>query len=315
MIHKRLEIYLEDDLEKNKKNILEIIKNEKFVGKYDTQFLMMLFKYYNFKEGIELLCEVNKYNLYLLMIYINKREYKNIISLCEKFGKNNISLWYRSLDFFIGKEYRNSLNQEEIKILNIFLEKFLIKLLESEALIDLNILEIINDKNDDIPLSLINNFLNKALEKQFLLESEQEKKFNEYDKKINETLYEIKEIRTKGKIIDFKQCNECSLPLNLPFISFMCGHSFHSFCFSTHCNLNEKNLYCIKCKEKKNIIEQEYNNIKLNVNKYNTPDKLENEINKNFDKLDFMNQLYSKGLINLEPNENENGIIIKDNNK
>ena len=315
MIHKRLEIYLEDDLEKNKKNILEIIKNEKFVGKYDTQFLMMLFKYYNFKEGIELLCEVNKYNLYLLMIYINKREYKNIIFLCEKFGKNNISLWYRSLDFFIGKEYRNSLNQEEIKILNIFLEKFLIKLLESEALIDLNILEIINDKNDDIPLSLINNFLNKALEKQFLLESEQEKKFNEYDKKINETLYEIKEIRTKGKIIDFKQCNECSLPLNLPFITFMCGHSFHSFCFSTHCNLNEKNLYCIKCKEKKNVIEQEYNNIKLNVNKYNTPDKLENEINKNFDKLDFMNQLYAKGLINLEPNENEYDIIIKDNNK
>ena len=315
MIHKRLEIYLEDDLEKNKKNILEIIKNEKFVGKYDTQFLMMLFKYYNFKEGIELLCEVNKYNLYLLMIYINKREYKNIISLCEKFGKNNISLWYRSLEFFIGKEYRNSLNQEEIKILNIFLEKFLIKLLESEALIDLNILEIINDKNDDIPLSLINNFLNKALEKQFLLESEQEKKFNEYDKKINETLYEIKEIRTKGKIIDFKQCNECSLPLNLPFISFMCGHSFHSFCFSTHCNLNEKNLYCIKCKEKKNVIEQEYGNIKLNVNKYNTPDKLENEINKNFDKLDFMNQLYAKGLINLEPNENEYDIIIKDNNK
>ena len=315
MIHKRLEIYLEDDLEKNKKNILEIIKNEKFVGKYDTQFLMMLFKYYNFKEGIELLCEVNKYNLYLLMIYINKREYKNIISLCEKFGKNNISLWYRSLEFFIGKEYRNSLNQEEIKILNIFLEKFLIKLLESEALIDLNILEIINDKNDDIPLSLINNFLNKALEKQFLLESEQEKKFNEYDKKINETLYEIKEIRTKGKIIDFKQCNECSLPLNLPFITFMCGHSFHSFCFSTHCNLNEKNLYCIKCKEKKNVIEQEYQNIKLNVNKYNTPDKLENEINKNFDKLDFMNQLYSKGLINLEPNENEYDIIIKDNNK
>ena len=313
MIHKILEIYLEDDLEKNKKNILEIIKNEKFVGKYDTQFLMMLFKYYNFKEGIELLCEVNKYNLYLLMIYINKREYKNIISLCEKFGKNNISLWYRSLEFFIGKEYRNSLNQEEIKILNIFLEKFLIKLLESEALIDLNILEIINDKNDDIPLSLINNFLNKALEKQFLLVSEQEKKFNEYDKKINETLYEIKEIRTKGKIIYFKQCNECSLPMNLPFITFMCGHSFHSFCFSTHCNLNEKNLYCIKCKEKKNVIEQEYNNIKLNVNKYNTPDKLENEINKNIDKLDFMNQLYSKGLIKLEPNEND--IITKDNNK
>ena len=148
---------------------MEIIKNEKFIGKYDTQFLMMLFKYYNFKEGIDLLCEVNKYNQHLLMIYIQKRDYKNIILLCEKFGKNNISLWYRSLDFFIAKEYRENLNQEEIKILNTFLEKFLVKLLESEALIDLNILEIINDKNNDISLDLINKFLNKALEKQYLL--------------------------------------------------------------------------------------------------------------------------------------------------
>ena len=111
MIHKRVEIYLEEseNIEKNKNNILEIIKNEKFIGKYDTQFLMMLFKYYNFKEGIELLCEVNKYNQHLLMIYIKKRDYKNIILLCEKFGKNNIALWYRSLDFFIAKEYRTNL--------------------------------------------------------------------------------------------------------------------------------------------------------------------------------------------------------------
>ena len=123
MIHKRVEIYLEEseNIEKNKNNILEIIKNEKFIGKYDTQFLMMLFKYYNFKEGIELLCEVNKYNQHLLMIYLQKRDYKNIILLCEKFGKNNIALWYRSLDFFIAKEYLENINKEEIKILNTFL--------------------------------------------------------------------------------------------------------------------------------------------------------------------------------------------------
>ena len=315
MIHKRVEIYLEEseNIEKNKNNILEIIKNEKFIGKYDTQFLMMLFKYYNFKEGIELLCEVNKYNQHLLMIYIQKRDYKNIILLCEKFGKNNIALWYRSLDFFIAKEYRTNLNQEEIKILNTFLEKFLVKLLESEALIDLNILEIINDKNNDISLDLINKFLNKALEKQYLLISEQEKKYNEYDKEINETMNEIKEIRTKAHLIDFNKCSECSLPLNLPFITFFCGHSFHNFCYNTRHNSNDKNMFCIKCKEKKNIIEEEYKNIKSSSNNYNDINKIENELNKNLDKLDFMHQLYGKGLINLELISDDE--IIRDNNK
>ena len=220
---------------------------------------------------------------------------------------------YRSLDFFIAKEHRTNLNQEEIKILNTFLEKFLIKLLESEALIDLNILEIINDKNNDISLELINKFLNKALEKQYILISDQEKKYNEYDKEINETINEIKEMRTKAHLVDFNKCSECSLPLNLPFITFFCGHSFHNFCYNTRHNSNDKNMFCIKCKEKKNIIEEEYKNIKSSINNYNDINKLENELNKNLDKLDFMNQLYGKGLINLELISDDE--IIRDNNK
>ena len=144
----------------------------------------MLFKYYNFRDGLEALYEVNKLNKDLLMIYIEKKEYKKIISLCVKYGKNNISLWWRSLEFFLGKEFRKELNEEEKKQLNIFFEEFLMKLLESNTLIDLDILEIINDANNDIPLSLINNFLNKALEKHQSLLSDQKKNFKNMIKKL-----------------------------------------------------------------------------------------------------------------------------------
>ena len=120
----------------------------------------------------------------------------------------------------MGKEFRKDLNGEGGGRLNDFFEEFLMKLLESDTLIDLNILEIINNVNNDIPLSLINNFLAKAFERHYTLLSDQEKNFQECDKEINTTLDEIKEIRTKGYILDFKECNECSLPLNLPFISF-----------------------------------------------------------------------------------------------
>ena len=49
MIHRRIQMYL-DDLEFDKKNesykkkIIEIIKDEKCQGKYDSQYLIMLFK-------------------------------------------------------------------------------------------------------------------------------------------------------------------------------------------------------------------------------------------------------------------------------
>ena len=300
MIHKRIELYIQDGLEENKNNILQIIRNEKFVEKYDTQYLIMLFKYYNFKEGLEVLYEVNKINQDLLMIYIEKKEYKKIISLCEKYGMVNISLWWRSLDFFLGKEFRKDLNEEEKNQLNIFFEEFLMKLLESDTLIDLNILEYINDINNDIPLSLINNFLTKAFERHYALLSDQEKNFQEYDKEINTTLDEIKEIRTKGYILDFKECNECSLPLSLPFISFNCGHVYHNLCFYSHFTSGGKK-FCRKCKEKKDKIEDEYKKIKTDGEKFNDINKLENEIGKNKDKVDFMHQLYGKGIINISP--------------
>ena len=45
------------------------------------------------------------------------------------------------------------------------MEEFLIKLLESETFIDLNILEIINDKNDDIPLLIIDVNIRQGVKK------------------------------------------------------------------------------------------------------------------------------------------------------
>ena len=78
IIHKRIELFFSENTENSRNKIIEIIKNEKFVLKYDTQYLMMLFKYHNFKEGLEALCEVNKFNQELLNIYIEKKITKKL---------------------------------------------------------------------------------------------------------------------------------------------------------------------------------------------------------------------------------------------
>ena len=104
MIHRRIELYLEDDeLDKNKDKILEMIKDERYMGKYDCQYLIMLFKNKNFLEGVESLSEFHKFNQELLSIYMDRRDYGKIINLCQKFGKNNTSFWWTSLDFFLNK--------------------------------------------------------------------------------------------------------------------------------------------------------------------------------------------------------------------
>ena len=199
MIHRRIQLYL-DDIEKDKKNevyrkeIIEIIKNEKYIGKYDSQYLIMLFKNKNFLEGIEILSEIHKYNQDLLYIYMEKKEYDKIINLCKKYGGSELSFWGTSLNYFISKDNRQNLTEEETKIINNYLEIFLKDLLQSKIMYPINIMDLIYEKNDDIPFYIINYLMIKSLEKDIQSIESEEKNYNEYDKKINETVNEIKEL-------------------------------------------------------------------------------------------------------------------------
>jgi hypothetical protein len=302
MIHRRIELYLEgDELDKNKDKILEMIKDERYMGKYDCQYLIMLFKNKNFLEGVESLSEFHKFNQELLSIYMDRRDYEKIINLCQKFGKNNTSFWWTSLDFFLNKEFRNNLKEEEINILNKYLDEFLQKLLESDIMISANILDLINEKNNDISLNILNNFLNKAIQKEINSIEEQQKRFNEYDKQLNETVKEIKDLKTKAYIIDLNKCSDCGMPMNLPFICFKCGHGFHNLCLGVNKNMNDKIISCRKCKDKKNKVNEELKNNKNFYNTINSLDKLHKELDKNNDKMTFIHKLYGKGLFNLGP--------------
>ena len=100
------------------------------------------------------------------------------------------------------------------------------------------------------------------------------------------------------------KCSECGMPLNIPFVVFKCGHGYHNLCLGVNLNINDI-INCRKCKDKRNKNNEE---IKFNKNYYNSVfnhDKLEKELAKNKDKIDFLHGLYSKGLFDLGP--------IKDN--
>ena len=159
----------------------------------------------------------------------------------------------------------------------------------------MNILDIINEKNNDISLNILNNFLNKAIEKEINSIEEQKKKYNE---QLNEILGEITDLETKAYTVNLNKCSECGMPMNLPFVCFKCGHGFHNFCLGTN---TAGKLGCRKCKDKKNKVLEVLNSNKNFYNSINTLDKLEKELDKNKDKIDFIHKLYGKGLFNIGP--------------
>ena len=304
MIHRRIELYLKEGEEKKNK-ILEMIKDERYVGKYDNQYLIMLFKNKNFSEGVKFLTEFHKYNQDLLCIYIERRDYENIINLCKNYGGGESSLWWTSLNFFIDKNLRNNLSEEETNKINTFLEEFLSKLLEFGAMLSVDILDIINEKNNELTLNILNGFLNKAIEKEMNTIEEQKKKYNnEYNKQLDDILNEITDLETKAYFVNLDKCSECGMPMNLPFVCFKCGHGFHNLCLGVNSNINDK-IACRKCKDKKLKVTSELKNNKIFYNSIDSLVKLEKELDKNNDKIDFIHKLYGRGLFNIGP--------IKDN--
>ena len=301
MIHRRIQLYL-DDLEIDKKNeaykneIIEIIKNEKYIGKYDSQYLIMLFKKKNFVEGIEILSEIHKYNQDLLYIYMEKKEYEKIIYLCKTFGKSEHSFWGTSLNYFISKDNRKNLTKEETEKINNYLEIFLKELFQSKIMNPINILDIIYEKNKDIPFYIINNLMIKSLENDINSIENEEKNYNEFDTKIEETVNEIKELKTKAYTFNLIKCWECGQPIELPLIAFKCGHGFHSSCINT--NITDE-IECPKCKNKKYELLMKIKNNNNFYTKINTSENLEKELEQKENKTNFLYELYGKGLFNL----------------
>ena len=71
----------------------------------------------------------------------NKFEY-----IHELYGKDEKSFWGLALNFFVDTNVRNNLDEKETEKINNYLQIFLNSLLEKEAMLSVNVLDIINEK-------------------------------------------------------------------------------------------------------------------------------------------------------------------------
>ena len=298
MLHRRLELYLED---KEYQKIIEILKKKEYIGKYDNEYLMMLFKHKNFLDGIETLSELTNQNFELFSIYTEKKEYDKIIDLCENYGDQEKSFWGLALNFFVDKEIRKNLNEEENDKINCYLEKFLEKILEKKALLSVNVLDIINEKNEDIPLKILRKFINKSLENELVPLTKKLSDFEGTNKELKAVNNKIKEIQTQASSFKLTKCETCSMGITLPAVCFRCGHCYHSLCLNSNDENDYDDIDCPKCGEDKEKLKEQILDRKSEYEDIDSKEKLDAILINCEDKFEFIHSLYGKGVINIGP--------------
>ena len=304
LLHRRIELYLEG---KENDKIIEVLKNKEYIGKYDNEYLMMLFKYKNFLDGIEVLSELTNQYQELMSIYIIKREYDKIISLCQKKGEEEKSFWGIALNFFVDPEVRVNMPQESIKVIDQKFQSFLKIIVENKAILPVNILDIINKKNSDITLDTLRGFIDDSIKAENVPLGIKIENFNNYNNQITETNNKIKEIQTQASTIKLSKCESCFMGINFPAICFRCGHCFHTNCLNTNDENNLEDVDCPICRENKDKIKQQLSDLRIISEDVETKDKL-NEVldnlnysNEKMDKFEFIHQLYGRGIIKIGP--------------
>ena len=309
ILNRRIELYLEkinnikDEKEKEttKQKLLELLSNPKYNNIYDFEYLLLLLKFYNFNEIIEII-SVQKNKLdHLILILFNNKEYKKIMNILIKNNPKERRVWEIALHLFLQELKNNNSNEEENNILkNTFLE-LLTKIVENNIITPIEILDIINEINDDISLDLIKNFFINIIEKEnntLVSNLVKSKELEATGQEIDEELYNAKE---KPVRIKLTKCDECNMGIDFPVLAFRCGHYFHVLCISYYTK-DLRLAFCPKCSGfRKKIMNKELESQKI-YNILNNEKGLEKELNKQSNHIDFINMLYSKGLFKFNNN-------------
>ena len=298
MLHRRIELYLED---KEFDKIIEILQKKDYIGKYDNEYLMMLFKHKNFLDGIETLSELTNQRFELLSIYIEKKEYDKIINLCKTYGESEKSFWGLALNFFVDKNVRKNLDEKEIVKINNYFEKFLDTILQEKALLSVNVLDIINEKNDTIPLNILRKFINLSLQNEVEPLDKKVTSFEGFNTQIKTVNNKIKEIQTQASSFKLSKCEICFMGITFPAVCFRCGHCYHSMCLNSNDENDFDDIDCPKCGEEKEILKEQILDLKSIYDDVNNKEMLEEILDRSDNKFEYIHSLYGKGLINIGP--------------
>lgn len=303
ILHRRIELYLEE-INKNqnekeqeiiKEKIIKLLSNQNYKDLYNFRYLMILFKSYNFLEGIEQISEQKNYFDDLILILFNDKKYKKILNIFDKYNLKEKTLWEKSLQLFFQNVKNSNNSEEENNLLKQCISDYLSKLFETKIISPIDILDIIEESNNDIPLELIKDFYLKVIDQENKTLVDNIVKSKEFESTIAETDEEIKNSIEKPTNLKLLKCDECLMGIEFPCIFFKCGHYFHSLCMHYYSN-DLRNPHCPKCYITRRKIENRKLESQKLFNNLNSEEGLKSELSKQNNQIEYLNTLFSKGI-------------------
>ena len=269
IIQRRIELFLEEKDENYKLNILKMLKDKKYMNKFNKENLMILFKYNKFKEGINMLKEISNQKQDLIQFYIENKNYDKLIEIIDNIILNNEKIEEKNINdkfnpdlsfiVIILKFFISQKNKNADKKVDIYIKNILNKISNSsELFFAYDFIKILYELNNEFSLDDLNIYINNIINKENLSLSTALYHLKEINKSLEKTEKDIHSIKTEAIKFKLNKCNYCNMTINFPCVFFYCGHSFHQTCLNGIKNnineikeINNDKIKCPRCNKLK----------------------------------------------------------------
>eukprot|EP00127_Corallochytrium_limacisporum_P007303 Clim_evm44s246 gene=Clim_evmTU44s246 len=235
-----LELYLRPDIAGSKSEkkerqaeALKLLKDEDCA--YDPNQALLICGQNDFSEGLIYLLETNHMYSQILDLHIRLRDTEAILRTCTRYGAQDLSLWSKALTHF-------STNIEEPADANAIISEMLVTIERQETMTPFQMVKLLI-KAPNISITVVRDFLLRWFNDSNGRLASDEETIRELAEKNRDLETQLEDLQTKAKTFHLGKCKACRLPLELPVVHFLCGHSYHDRC------LNEDNPVCMQCDE------------------------------------------------------------------
>jgi vacuolar protein sorting-associated protein 11 len=203
--------------ERKIKELLEIANN-----KYDKHHVLMLFKMYDYAEGVVAISHLMDSKQELMFHYIKTNDHGNIWNTCNKYGQDDNDLWVQALTHFCTKDDTKCI---------IYIDRILQEIEQKDFLTPLIVLKILS-KSKNITFGTVKNYLKKQLGKHQVIMKNDQEEYERNAQNIKQKKNDIYELKTQARKFQFNKCSGCEGKLSLTSVHFMCLHSYHIGCLT-----------------------------------------------------------------------------------
>ncbi|KAK4185817.1 vacuolar protein sorting-associated protein 11 [Podospora australis] len=177
----------------------------------------------DFRDGTTLVKEQSGLLFDIFRSYTSAKDTRGAIKALRKYGPEEPQLYPAALSYLTSSQ--KILEEAGPEELASVLEK-----IDKDGLMaPLQVVQTLS-KNSVANMGMIKPYLSKRIERERKDIAENKKFVTQFRSETEQRRAEIADLGTKPAVFQATRCQQCSLPLDLPAVHFLCKHSFHQRC-------------------------------------------------------------------------------------